>query len=166
MNFVYVLVAVVVAASVAWFVVGQGMFETNTDNTTDATQTNEPTTFTGSAQDLLARNGSWQCDFSTTVNTVTVEGTTYIANGQMRSDTVTRIPNSGTLEGHMIFKDNTAYTWNNMTPQGIKMTMQGVGTQGGVGADAWANFNQAYGYNCKPWAVDNSKFTLPAGVTF
>ena len=127
---------------------------------------NESGKFRGSLQQLMARSGSWRCDVSMTTEGVTSTGTTYVANGNVRADFVSNIPQVGSIESHMIMKDNTAYTWTSMAPQGFKFPISGQENQPEVSAEVAAQINQAYDYDCRAWPTDESKFALPSGITF
>ncbi|OGG58491.1 hypothetical protein A2765_02040 [Candidatus Kaiserbacteria bacterium RIFCSPHIGHO2_01_FULL_56_24] len=170
MKILYALVGLVVISVGAWLVLGQkgGAVETISPGVEASDLSSSGTMeFNGSLQQLMARSGSWQCEYAADVGGTSVKGTTYISGGKIRSDILTTIPQLGrNVDMHMILLGNTAYTWNSMSPQGMKITMNNGQANAGAGEQAWAQFNQQYGYMCKSWATDESKFTLPSGITF
>lgn len=174
----YWIIGAVVVVGGAWFVMGMptnlgldGWRESNPSASTHQdvnTPSNETMEFNGSMQQLMARSGSWQCEYAADVGGTNVKGITYISGGKIRSDILTTIPQLGrSVDMHMILLGTTAYTWNSMSPQGMKITMNnGQANAAGADAQAWAQFNQQYGYKCSAWPTDESKFALPAGITF
>lgn len=169
MKALYALIGLLIIIAIAWFFL-QGTAEAPATGEPQAMQQQENTqtngVFSGSMQQLMARGGSWQCDVSVTNEGITTTGTTYAANGKMRADFVSNVPQAGTVESHMIMRDNTAYTWTSMMNRGFKFPIQGGEAQPEVSAEVAAQVNQNYDFNCTAWTTDESKFTLPSGVTF
>lgn len=163
-NLLIGLVAlVVVLGGGAWFL-----------SSRDAKQPPVPTTVqeqqgAASFGELIARAGSWTCTVSTSVEAAPSEGTTYIADGKIRADFVSRPVMLGGKEvaTHMIQSDGYVYTWSDMMPQGMKMlipkdmpTSSAGDAVGTVSADAQVQ------YSCLPWIVDASKFEPPSNISF
>ena len=171
MKILYALIALVVVGGGAWYLT-QGTVEAPTQES-DRAQTNtapanpnDQQTFSGSLQELMARGGSWTCDVSSTAGGVTSSGTTYVANGMVRSDFSSDIPQVGNIESHMIVRDGLAYTWTSMMNQGFKFPIAEAEGEAEVSAEVAAQVNQNYDFSCRAWSADASKFALPADVTF
>jgi hypothetical protein len=172
MKILAALVGLLVLGAGAWYFAGGRasdftMQPTTTEDTNTNTAANTDTAFKGSMNDLIARGGSWQCDVSATVQGITTSGTTFVSGGKLRGDFSSNVPQFGKIETHMIVKDTTAYTWTSMMNRGFKFPVEnGTITASGADAQAAAQFNQAYDYDCRAWIADESKFALPSGITF
>ncbi len=171
MKILYTLIALIVVGGGAWYLM-RGTVEAPTQDS-DRAQTNEvpaaasdEQNFSGSMQELMARGGSWTCDVSSTAGGVTSSGTTYVANGMVRSDFTSEIPQVGNIESHMIVRDGLAYTWTSMMNQGFKFPISQAEGEAEVSAEVAAQVSQDYDFSCSPWAVDVSRFALPSGITF
>lgn len=156
------LVAVVVVGGGAWYFSSQS--SSAPGNTSASPQNTETTSeqTEGTLGDLLARTGSWSCTVQATHEGGGSEGTTYIANSQLRGDFTARMQGM-TVQTSFIAKDGYMYTWSDMLPQGMKVKMESAGgTSGGQGMDPSTKVS----YSCAPWTVDESKFALPEGTEF
>lgn len=127
--------------------------------------------FEGSTAELIARGGDHVCTFDQTVENSRSTGTVYISNGKMRGDFKSDVSASGTnmsVESHMISDGEFMYTWSSMMPTGFKMAVVQNTTADGTTPTSQQMFdaNMKLSYDCDPWAVDASKFTLPSAVTF
>lgn len=163
------VVALFALGGVAWFFAG-GKYDIKgkpapDDLRQEEVQVETAGEFSGSMGDLIARSGSWQCTVSVNASGVVSEGTTYISGGKMRSDFTSTIPQVGDVSSHMIMRENTVYTWSSMLNRGFRFPVQGGQAQGQGSAEA-AMFNENYNYDCDVWLADESKFELPAGITF
>ena len=120
----------------------------------------------GTFAELMARTGSWSCTVTSNVEEAPSEGTTYIADGRIRADFVARPVALGGREvvTHMIQTDGYVYTWSDMAAQGMKLAVS-AGTAAAASASAVAA-DARVDYSCAPWAVDESKFTVPAEISF
>lgn len=170
MKWAYIAAGLVVVAGGAWLAMGGLTNDVENEmpnNTEQSGETSDTQQFSGSMQDLLSRSGSWQCDVSVNAGGVVSNGTTYVSGGKMRADFTSNIPQVGSVETHMIMRDNTAYTWSSMMNRGFKFPIQnGQVSASGADAQAAAAFNQNYNYDCDVWARDESKFALPSNITF
>lgn len=168
MKILYALIALAVVGGGAWFVMNR---EEATGAPSSAQESSEMVStetqnFKGSMQELMARGGSWKCDVSVTTEGITSTGTTYVAQGRVRADFVSEIPQVGKMESHMLMRDNTAYTWTSMMNQGFKFPIKGNEVEPEVSAEVAAQINQDYDYRCTAWPTDESVFALPSGITF
>jgi len=126
--------------------------------------TNENASVGSTFAQLLALGQSVQCTFSHNDGKGNISaGTVYMTSGgtQIRGDFTVTSPVAG--EVHMIRTSGYTYLWGPMMPQGIKtkVTNETELTQGDNGG-----IDEDTEFACQAWGVDNSKFTLPAGVTF
>ena len=164
-----VLVGVVIVAAAAFFLMkGDGDDSaTNTENNTTQVNVNDsngqvqPSSSTKSAsmKDLMAGE-SQTCTYSDAGYT----GTVYVANNKMRMD-YTGTSNGVTVTSHSIIDGNVYYSWIDGQPNGFKFDVSKTGA-GQAGPNQNVDINRTFDYNCSAWSVDNSKFTLPAGVQF
>jgi hypothetical protein len=169
MKILYALIGLVVIGAGAWFVLGQK--EASSEASMQGSETSEPVStetqaFKGSMQELMARGGSWRCDVSITAEGISSTGTTYVAEGKVRADFVSTMPQVGQVETHMLMLGNTAYTWTSMMNTGFKFPIRGAEADPEVSAEVSAQLNQDYDYRCTAWPTDESKFELPSGITF
>jgi hypothetical protein len=168
MKIVYALIGLLILGGGAWFVMNQQpVSETPSaaEETSEAPST-ETQAFKGSMQELVARGGSWRCDVSITAEGISSTGTTYVADGKVRADFVSTMPQVGQVETHMLMLGNTAYTWTSMMKTGFKFPIRGAEADPEVSAEVSAQLNQDYDYRCVAWPTDESKFALPSGITF
>lgn len=172
MKLVGVVAAVVVLGAAAlYFVMNPGMqsgMNADTGSNAEQKKMSGDGAFSGSLADLLGRGGDWQCTFTSESDVANSSGTVYVSGAKLRGDFASVVPQlNQTIDSHMIQSDGYVYVWTSLTPQGFKAkttigTPDGTTQFQGQGVD----INQQYNYNCAPWAVDGSKFELPAGVTF
>jgi hypothetical protein len=166
MNKKVLMIAVVILLLLAggWYY----MTSKKTDmtvSTQNPTGTTQPSTVSN-LRDLISKGIAQNCTF----NTEKTAGSVYVNGKSVRGDFDTTIDNA-VMKSHMIVKDNTSYIWTDGKGAGIKMsfdpsatpaaTSSSSGTSGGS-FDPSVNMN----YKCSVWIADNSKFDLPAGVTF
>lgn len=181
MKALYWIIGVVVVAGGAWVALGMptnlglgGWTETDSgSNTQNGTTTGSdaPSTenqdFKGSLQELITRGGSWKCDVSVTVENITTTGTNYVGGGKVRADFTSVVPEFGNITSHMIMRENTVYSWSDLSPKGLKFAVENGEVQDPrTSTEATPQFDQAYNYTCSAWPTDESKFELPSGITF
>lgn len=125
-----------------------------------------------SMSEMIARGGAHQCDVEQKIDSVYVassKGKVYMADGKVRGDFDTQVQGI-TMKNSLIVRDGYTYTWSSLSKDGykIKENSGAVDTSGPAGTAGQFNFNdEAIGaYECTTWAKDESKFTLPAGITF
>jgi hypothetical protein len=181
-KLLYVIIAVVVVGGGAYVLMsrdGNQQAETHNINTQQQTENTVSSAkgvenFTGSFDDLFSLGKDTVCTFHQATGSSTTDGTMYIAAGEqkVRGDFTYASAQHGTLHGGMISDGTTVYTWSE-TPQGMfgaKMSikqMEGGDVQGGEtsGSQQYDPTKQV-DYNCSPWSIDESKFTLPSNVQF
>jgi len=174
MNKGWIVLGVVVAivAVGAFYVmtgdgVGTGLrsMEEITEGEATSAQDDESAAVTGSMQDLMARGGSWKCDFTHSTDAGDSTGTVYTSGGMVRGNFTTQVPQMGAVESHMIARDGFVYTWSNMMPQGVKIPM--ASAESPAQAQGQTNYYaQELDYNCVSWNADNALFEVPTSVTF
>lgn len=127
----------------------------------------------GTFQDLVNR-GTSVCTYSYKDETTTSTGTVYIHNKQMRGDTVSTVDGSQ-INGSLIIKDDTMYTWTTNPKQGVKFSLSEIqemskdhttGMSPEIENKTLDSINQEYDYDCKNWTPDQTKFTIPTDITF
>lgn len=167
-KILYIVIGLAVVGGGAWWALSGTSSETGEQESTEVSATTDsPETFSGNFQALLARSGSHKCEMSTTTNGVTTSGVIYVANGNVRGDFSSAVPQYGTIESHMISKEGFVYTWTSMSSQGFKFPVAvdgAVNTSGNTQADALLKTN--YSYTCTPTTVTSAQFELPSGVKF
>ncbi|OHA19913.1 MAG: hypothetical protein A2836_00115 [Candidatus Taylorbacteria bacterium RIFCSPHIGHO2_01_FULL_45_63] len=132
---------------------------------------NEATSAT-SLKDLVNSGKPQTCTFTEKSGTSENSGVVYVDDGKIRSDfnvTTTDVPGGQSFESHMISDGKDSYVWTSLTTQGFKSPIAGVETSSGSGASSRSqavDYNQALDYKCQNWTPDQSKFELPAGITF
>lgn len=162
------LIAVILAGAV---IIG-GYFFVKSNNPTGDVQNNE----VGNTQngkkvafsELVKQGGSYKCEVKLLMNGEENGGTIYMSGDNLRSDVSIAIAGK-MMDSHFIMRDGYMYTWSSAAPNmGIKIKSDtGVKTDSSVntGTVAW-NSEQVGDYDCAPWVPEQSKFTLPTGMTF
>lgn len=138
---------------------------TQTPVTTEKKSTTQ--TIQGTLKSLLLAGKSQKCTYSNKLESASINGTVYVANGKIRGDFT-----SGTeqtkVNGHMIMDSGYAYVWSDMNKQGIKMAID-LKQQLPTGSPANSqtpDINQTFEYKCQEWAEDSTMFILPSTITF
>ncbi len=127
-----------------------------------------------SLKELMASGANQMCTFSYSGPNGSTEGTSYIANNNVRTDFKGTDENGKTYEGGMIMDGSYAYSWTTDTKEGIKMpiteTLEQEIDKSQQNEDL---YNPQYvdpdaktDYKCSNWNIDNSKFTPPSDITF
>lgn len=163
----YGAVGVVVIAAGAYFMMGSSSQSSLSSDEMNERNAQVSESSVGTMADIMARGGAWKCTVSTTASGVTSGGTVYVADGKVRGDFTSQVPQAGTVEVHMIADGTYAYTWTNMMKTGFKMsTAKPAETNDTPTAYAQDFYNAKYDYQCSPWTADASKFVLPTDITF
>lgn len=132
---------------------------------------NKPTssgtqTIQGTIKSLLSAGKSQKCTYSSNLESGSVGGVVYIANGKMRGDFVS-VTEQTKINGHMIVDSGFSYIWTDMNKQGIKMAIDQKVQPTGTSANSQTpDINQTFNYTCQTWTEDNSMFTLPSDISF
>jgi hypothetical protein len=151
---------------------GYLMLNKNTGNSTKTASapTAKPTETqqtTKSLIDLVRMGQNLRCSFKTEVTNGSTDGTVYVSGQNMRADfNVTT--NGKTLQTSMIRMGDTNYMWGSGLPiaGGVKMTVSLDKISQSEQTSRYFNANQKVNYNCSPWNVDSSLFTLPSDIKF
>jgi len=139
---------------------------TSTANQAVKTTENQQTTASTSLKDLIAKNLAETCTYSNDAGS----GTVYVNSGKVRGDFEVNV--SGQIQkSHMIIDGNTSYVWMEGENTGYKMTFdpnQVQPTTAEVTSAPQESFSadRVMNYDCKPWVVDSSLFTLPSDIKF
>lgn len=160
-----IIAGVIVVGGGAWYMSTQqgdtGM-PSEQVGATDTQAADVPNEGSGTFAELMARTGSWTCDASTAYEGGSSTGTVVMNDGKLRGDFVATMAGI-TVNTSFIGREGYMYTWTSMIPQGFKVKMEAAaGTAGGQGIDPSTNVT----YSCAPWAADESRFTVPADITF
>ena len=124
-------------------------------------------TGTMSLHELIGSKTAQKCTFVSTADSVRSSGTILVGGGKMRGD-FTSVVQGKTIRSYLIVRDGASYVWSDAMPQGVKMSLATAEKPrtNSVASEQAVDFNRKTDYNCTPWTVDNSMFTLPAGITF
>jgi len=171
-----VLVAIIFigAGLGAYFLFMSNDSNSETNDQRSDKQKNQEDSLQSSINDLLARSENVTCTFTYADDSGTASsGTVYIASNQrMRGDFVSQAAGAERAEAGLIQKDETIYTWDKQTKNGIQTKKSTIDNQTDDGQqtqkneDESVNPDQQYDFNCQEWNVDESKFETPNDVTF
>ncbi len=142
------------------------------------TETEEVEPFSGvdSMFNLLGRKGTYECTLSMNVDSgvpTATEGTFFVKNGKLRSDTVTKVDDTEVVSSTIVDGDDV-YSWTTMDgfTQGIKMKISetagtGMENMESVSIKEMESLNTNIKYDCQPWTkVDDSVFEVPGNILF
>lgn len=123
-----------------------------------------------SLKELIAAGIAQKCTFSSTDESGSTEGTTYVAGGKMRGD-FTNVISGKTTKSHMIVDGKTNYIWTDGEKTGFKVTVEDTSGAGdtSVSQDTTQgsmDLNEKADYKCSSWVTDSSQFTPPSNVQF
>lgn len=156
-------VVVVGGGYFAWQSMGAAPVEQEQTASAGGEQPDDSLSGTGTFASLMARGGNYQCTTSIDVQNSQSEGVVYISGDRISGDFTSRA-NGATYTGHMVVTGGYAYSWSDMFPQGFKSKTT-VTSQGGTQTSGF-DVNTNTTYDCKPWTVDESRFVVPANITF
>lgn len=118
--------------------------------------------------EFLKSGEASKCSVTQSVSGLEMKGTVYAYKGMMNGEFKTEAYGK-TIQTDFVLRDGYTYTWTSAAPNiGFKAKAAvPVGTNVAP-ASGQIGFNaETIGdYDCQPWAVDESKFTLPTSVTF
>lgn len=123
----------------------------------------------GTMNDLLARGSSLECQITTIDNSVTSEGTFFVADQKIRGDFLTDAPDlTGTAVSSMIIDADTMYVWTEIDGEsyGMKARLQAI-AESELQTQEPVNLDERVKYSCQRWErVDQSIFNPPSDVMF
>jgi hypothetical protein len=129
-------------------------------------------TISGSLQDLLTRDQSLQCTWNYQNQQSQGQGEIFVSGQKFRGSTTINVPNQGQVTTQMLSDGQWMYQWGGPLAQGVKMNLQELESappeqsNDQQAQSAYQTINQNYQYDCQPWTPDQSKFQVPADVTF
>lgn len=135
-----------------------------TDTATTPTQSGKKMAFS----EFLKSGEASKCTVVQNVSDLETKGTVYAYKGMMNGDFKTEAYGK-TIQTDFILRDGYTYTWTSAAPSmGFKVKAVAPEGTNVAPASGQIGFNaETIGdYDCQPWTVDESKFTLPPGVTF
>ncbi len=115
-----------------------------------------------SLKDLLSSSKAQKCTIKVGTVGAGVDGTVLVSSGKVRGD-FSSDSAVGKVGTHMIVRDGSAYSWVDGLKAGLKAP---VSTSGSGAVTGGVNLEAKFNYQCEPWKVDNSVFTLPSDITF
>ncbi|OGF83052.1 hypothetical protein A3B18_02575 [Candidatus Giovannonibacteria bacterium RIFCSPLOWO2_01_FULL_46_13] len=161
-KIIWIVIAVAVIVAGAYFMLGKGEESPNTSQETNNQDTQKMST-KSSIKNLMAQGGSQKCTVKTAVENSFSEGTIYVGEGKMRGD-FTSVSGGQSMKSHMITDQSNIYVWTDSMDQGFKMAANA--DTAGDGGNSGVNVNQEIEWDCDPWSVDSSVFSLPSGIKF
>lgn len=121
----------------------------------------------GTLTSLMMSGQSLECTFQHNDGTNVSSGTVYLAGGatRIRGDFNITQSGAGAMQASMIRDGGYNYLWGSALPQGIKIKVSAE-NEGTLFDDSTGAVDENTEFECHPWRVDNSKFSLPEGVEF
>ncbi len=118
---------------------------------------------------LKQGNGDYKCTVNQDVNGSVTVGTTYPSGGMIRGEYNTKVQNMN-VDSTFIVRDGFSYSYTSLAPtMGFKVKVvepkEGDVSTATSGSYQW-NAQNIGDYDCEPWTVDPSKFTIPTNITF
>lgn len=128
-----------------------------------------PSNIKGTIASLLSGGKNLSCTISYPDNKMS--GTTYVSGNKMRGDFLVKAVKGKDMESHMIRDGEHAYMWSSAKGTKIKLdtlekTISSVPSGSPTNQTGTADLNKEVDLKCNPWLPDNSKFAVPANVTF
>ncbi|MBM3205926.1 hypothetical protein FJZ41_03720 [Candidatus Shapirobacteria bacterium] len=151
-----IILVIIVAALVGWFVWGKGKQAPSGEKTQPEVTQGE--SFTGKIKDAFLRNVPLKCTYQVDDKNF---GSAWLKNKKYYGEVST----NGRV-AYVIMVDNCMWTWSKEQPQGIKNCFEPQESE-----DIWADFEESQqtanvDYRCGPAIVDDSLFNPPAEVKF
>ena len=132
----------------------------------------EPVSGRASLSSLLELNESLECEFRFSDENGSGEGTSFVANGQLRMDAQYQTSAGQDMVSSYIVTNDTAYVWTDMDGDTMAMMfpaddeMMDFESAAEDETGQFINPSEAVQYTCKPWSVDNSVFVPPSDIEF
>lgn len=117
---------------------------------------------------FIKQAGSYKCTVNQHISGTDTVGTTYMDDGMIRGDYATSVQGMK-ITSSFVLRDGYSYSWNSMMPSmGFKSKASATTNTPEAPASGSYSFNadQVGDYDCQAWAPDQSKFTLPSGITW
>ena len=119
--------------------------------------------------DFVKNDGTYKCTVSQNVSGVVSTGVVYMSGGMVSGLFNTKVQGMS-IDSHFIMRDGYSYSWSSAAPtMGFKSkvnTTTGTTASGSNAGQYSFNSEQVGEYDCQPWTVDQTKFTIPTSVTF
>lgn len=117
---------------------------------------------------ILGLGANMECTFADNEGN---DGTVYIASSDNVRGDFRTTSDSEVLNSHMIIKGDDMYIWMDGAEDGFKASISASqdaaeSIMSATGNSDTVDINEEVDYECHGWAVDNSKFNLPADVEF
>lgn len=132
--------------------------------TTDTKPSGKKIPFT----EFMSKGGSYKCEVTQIVATMTTKGTVYMHDALVRAEFSNSVAGQS-LNTTMIARDGYMYSWTSLTPNKGYKTKIAAGADSGAKNQAatytW-NGSQVGDYSCAAWNADDSLFDIPTTVTF
>ena len=171
--FLFLLPAVLILGGCGKQVEVNKISTTTQNNAVTETQKSDTTKMSATAKEMMKSGKSLDCTFVFTDEKqgVTQSGKFYVDGPQARFRSEVEI--TATFDGkksraYSISSGNDVYTWNDAKEKtGFKINMnEAKPSNADQNAPRTEDLDQKINFDCRPWTVDNAKFTLPAGVEF
>ncbi len=136
----------------------------------------EQTTGSGmmSLKELMGLNKNQVCTYSSSEETGSISGTSYISGGKVRNEFKGTYPDGKAYEGGMINDGSYMYTWTTDSNEGFKIAItdsiekQVEDTKNDFekNQDQFVNQNEKLNYKCSSWSPNGSMFVPPSNIKF
>jgi hypothetical protein len=118
---------------------------------------------------FLKNGGNYKCTVRQSFNEVEANGVVYVNDTRVSAEYDANVQGMQ-VKTNLIVKDDYTYSWSSVMPgTGIKVKVNKPDvpiTSTAMSAQYGFNADMIGDYNCEAWTLDESKFTLPKGITF
>lgn len=164
---------IILWVAVGLVIIGGGYFALTSSKGSSTNSAQESTTAEPSGKkmafsEFLKSGEASKCSVTQSVSGLETKGTVYAYKGMMKGEFNTEAYGK-TIQTDFVLRDGYTYTWTSAAPSmGFKVTVATPAGANVAPASGQIGFNaETIGdYDCQPWTVDESKFTLPSSVTF
>lgn len=175
-NRVLIIIGIIILILIAgWFYMNGNVSTSTQDqaNNQNPSQPSSASTMT-SLKDLLALGQSQMCTFNYPAEDTNMEGTSFIANGKVRTDFKGTDPGGASFEGSMINDGEYLYSWTSQMTQGFKLKLTNE-VQESIDKEnpeftakqnKYLDPNEKVDYKCQAWNADMGMFTPPSDISF
>jgi len=118
---------------------------------------------------IKQNTGSYKCTVDQDIDGSITAGTTYVSDGMIRGEYNTKVQNIN-VDTTFIVRDGFSYSFTSLAPTmgfKVKITEPKAGDTTTATSGSYSfNAEKIGDYNCEPWTLDASKFTVPTNITF
>ncbi len=182
-KIILIIIGIAVVGGGAWYFTQDSPSQEIGNNTTEERGTVEKLdeevdkklSGLGSFANIMGFGDNIRCEFKSTFEGQTSEGTMYTDGERFRLESTMEGPGIGVMTSNMINDGSYSYTWGSSLNGSMAIKVANPEDEVGIDNDfghiddseeSYFDFDQQMEYDCDRWGVDDSVFIPPSGIEF